>query len=342
MTSPQKAAVSRHEASSGTAWWTGRGELTVVEALPTAESIDSANRTTTATRPGSTRWDRRSPTCEHLRDPDRSGTDDDDEEDREDAQEHRKNDLHRNLLRLLLRPLTAPHAQLTRLLPEHPRDRDAEAIRLDESRDERLDLDDARAFRKIGERLRPRTPELDLLEYPGELGCQRPRRVVGHLRQAGIEAQAGLDADREHVQGVRSRALHRRLSLQARVVHEQIGQPVAEGRQQPEEDRALAGPGHEPDQQPEAAEPERAGRLQGQDAFQVPRRDVARQVQSPPQALWGTHGRDPGPDPAQTCEYGPPEPLARWALGQWDGVRDLERSAGELQGPGHAGCRRGR
>src|SRR2546423_12595648 len=104
MTSPQKAALSRHEASSGTACWTGRGEVRVAQALPTAESIESANRTTTATRPASTREDRRSPMDEHLRDPHRSGPDDDDEEDREDAEEYRKDDLDWNLLRLLLRP----------------------------------------------------------------------------------------------------------------------------------------------------------------------------------------------------------------------------------------------
>src|SRR4051794_25984173 len=169
MTSPQKATVSTHEASSGTARCTGRGAVRVVQALPTAESIDSANRTTTATRPASTRGDRRSPMDEHLRDPDRSRTDDQDEEDREDAEQHRENDLHRNLLRLLLRSLTAPDAQLGRLLPEHPRDGDAEAVRLDESRDERLDLDDVRAFGEIAERLHPRTAELDLLQDPGEL-----------------------------------------------------------------------------------------------------------------------------------------------------------------------------
>src|ERR671932_301313 len=139
-TRAQKTTVSTLEASSSAAWGTGMAEVTVTQALPTAESMDSANRTTTVTRPASTRSGRGSAMDEHLGDPDRAGTDDDDEEDREDADEDREDDLHRDLLRLLLRPLTTAHPQLARLLSEHARDGDAEPVGLDQRGHERLDL----------------------------------------------------------------------------------------------------------------------------------------------------------------------------------------------------------
>src|SRR4029453_1405114 len=104
-----KAAVSREETSSRAAWCTGRFEVAVTQALPTAESVDSVKRTTTATRARSMRPAPCPPMSAHLRDPDRSGPDDDDEEDREDADQDREDDLHGNLLCLLLRPLTSPH-----------------------------------------------------------------------------------------------------------------------------------------------------------------------------------------------------------------------------------------
>src|SRR5919202_911428 len=198
-TRAQKTTVSTLEASSSAAWGTGRAEVTVTQALPTAESIDSANRTTTAMRPASTRRGRGSAMDEHLGDPDRAGTDHDDEEDREDADQDREDDLHGDLLRLLLRALTTAHPQLARLLAEHAGDGHAEPVRLDQGGDERLDLVDVAALGDIRERLHARAAELNLLEHPGELRRQRPRGVVGPLPQAGVEAQAGLDAESQPV-----------------------------------------------------------------------------------------------------------------------------------------------
>src|SRR5438309_1095404 len=163
-TRAQKAAVSMLEASSSAACRIGTAAVTVTQALPLAESIDRANRTTTATRPMSRGRDAGSAMNEDLGDPNRTGTDDDDEEDREDEEQDREKDLHGDLLRLLLCSLTPAHPQLARLLAEDAGDGDAESVCLDEGGHERLDLVDVGALREIGERLIARAAELDLLQ----------------------------------------------------------------------------------------------------------------------------------------------------------------------------------
>src|SRR5438067_1856786 len=73
-------------------------------------------------------------------DVDDRGPDDDDEERGEDAEHHGNEHLHRCLLRLLLRELTALDAHLVGLGAEHAPDRDTEGVGLEDGEHERAHL----------------------------------------------------------------------------------------------------------------------------------------------------------------------------------------------------------
>ena len=83
-------------------------------------------------RPGGS--DCRSEAREHPHDPDDAGADDDDHQRREDAEQHREEDLDRHLLGLLLGPLTAHQPHLLGLLAQHVGDRAGRAGRPGRSR----------------------------------------------------------------------------------------------------------------------------------------------------------------------------------------------------------------
>src|SRR4051794_36418263 len=133
---------------------------------------------------------------------DARGTDDNDEQRWEDAEDEREKDLHRHLLSLLLRPLGAFDTHLGGLDPQHVGNRHAERVRLHHRRHESPKLGDRRPFTEGSHSVRPSRADLHLLKDAEELLGQWAGRVARHLGQRGIETEACLDGDRQQVEGV--------------------------------------------------------------------------------------------------------------------------------------------
>ena len=70
--------------------------------------------------------------------------------------------------------------------------------------------------------------DLHLAQHPGELLCERPGRVAGHLLKGGVEAEAGLDRDRQQVDRVREALLDLVLPVVGALVEEHVRSEVAE------------------------------------------------------------------------------------------------------------------
>ena len=90
--------------------------------------------------------------------------------------------------------------------PQDLGDRDAEGVGLHHRTDERLQVVDVRALGQAAQGFRAALSELHLTEDPGELLGERPAGVAGHLLNGGVEAEAGLHADRQQVDGIGQRA----------------------------------------------------------------------------------------------------------------------------------------
>ncbi len=169
---------------------------------PATSATASSGR---ASRGGRARPPRARPALSAARTPRRCGAarpDHDDEQRRQDPEHDREEDLDRDLLRLLLGELTPHEPHLEDCSRSTDGDGQAEAVGLDERRDEVLGLRDGGAVRQGGERLAPRLADLDLRQDAGELTGDRARHGAGHLEQRGVEALARLDAHGEHVERV--------------------------------------------------------------------------------------------------------------------------------------------
>ena len=69
------------------------------------------------------------------------------------------------------------------------------------------DVGDVGALAERAQRVGAALADLHLAEHPGELLGQRALGVAGHLLDRGVEAEAGLDADGQQVDGVGQVAL---------------------------------------------------------------------------------------------------------------------------------------
>ena len=83
------------------------------------------------------------------------------------------------------------------------------------------------------QRFRATLADLHLPQQPGELLGQRALGVAGHLLHGGVEAEAGLHADRHQVDGVGQVALHLVGAVVAALVEVEVGHEEAE--HQPDE-----------------------------------------------------------------------------------------------------------
>ena len=99
----------------------------------------------------------------------------DDEQRREDAEHHRDEHLHRRLLRLLLGQLAALDPHLVGLGPQHPADRHAERVGLEDGEHERAHLGHVGALVEGPHGVGPAGAGPDLAEHAGELLGQRAR-----------------------------------------------------------------------------------------------------------------------------------------------------------------------
>ena len=127
---------------------------------------------------------------------------DDDEQRREDAEHHRDQHLHRRLLGLLLGQLAALDAHLVGLGPQHPADRHAEGVGLEDGEHERPELGDVGAGVEGAHGVGPAGAGPHLAEHAGELVGERPGHGGDGAVERLLEAEAGLDADDEQVEDV--------------------------------------------------------------------------------------------------------------------------------------------
>ena len=84
---------------------------------------------------------------------------------------------------------------------------DAEGVGLHHGADEGADVGDVGALAQRAQRVGAALADLHLAQHAGELLGQRALGVAGHLLDRGVEAEAGLDADGEQVDGVGEVAL---------------------------------------------------------------------------------------------------------------------------------------
>ena len=165
----------------------------------------------------------------------RAGPEDDDEHRREDAADEREEHLDRRLGCHLLRALAALDAQLLGLDLEDARDRDAELLGLDDRADEARERGHLHARDHLAQGVAPGLADADLRERAPELVGERPVRLLDDLAERGVEAEAGLDRDRQQVERVRDRQEDRLLALpdpprEPVVRHEEAEDQAAEHR----------------------------------------------------------------------------------------------------------------
>ena len=99
-----------------------------------------------------------------------------------------------------------PH--LRGLDAQHVGDRDAERVGLHHRGDEAAQLGHVGALAEGAHRVGAARADLHLLQHAEELLGERARRVAGDLGERGVEAQAGLDRDRQQVERVGQLAPH--------------------------------------------------------------------------------------------------------------------------------------
>ena len=80
------------------------------------------------------------------------------------------------------------------------------------------------------QRVHPGPADLHLLQHPGELAGERPSAVPGDLRQRGVEAEPGLDADGQRVEDVGQRPPDALLPALGQVVDDHVRDEEAQRR----------------------------------------------------------------------------------------------------------------
>ena len=137
---------------------------------------------------------------ESVVDRDHRRAEEDDEQRGEDARQEREDNLHRDLLCLLFCALPALRAHLGSLHVKHLGDGDTEDVGLDHRQDERLELGDARSVTQVAQRVGAALAELHLLKHAVELLAERPALLAGDARKRCVEAETGLNRDRQEVE----------------------------------------------------------------------------------------------------------------------------------------------
>src|SRR6266540_3704033 len=127
---------------------------------------------------------------------------DDEEHRREDEEDGREEHLDRGLHRSLLGRCLAPQPCVRGLDAKNPAERRTELIGLNQRAGERRELLCVHALGKALERLRTALADAHLRQSQAELLGERPFHVLVDLGQRRIEAESGLDADREQVERV--------------------------------------------------------------------------------------------------------------------------------------------
>ena len=155
-----------------------------------------------------------------------------DEQRREDAEHHRDQHLDRRLLRPLLGQLTALDAHLVGLGAQHAADRHAERVGLEDGEHERADLGDVGPGLQGSHGVGPRRAGSHLAEHAAELVGQRARHRGDRAVERLLEAEAGLDADREQVEDVGQLVAQLVLALLDPAVEHGVGAEDADQREQ--------------------------------------------------------------------------------------------------------------
>ena len=142
------------------------------------------------------------PWAEVLVDADRRRAQDHDEQAGHDAEHHGEQDLDRQLHRLLLGVLPPLQPQLGRLHLHRLSDGHAELLGLGQGHDELPELGELHAVGHGEERVPAPHAGPDVLAHAGELGGERSLAGDGQAGDGGVETEAGLDGDRELIDGV--------------------------------------------------------------------------------------------------------------------------------------------
>src|SRR3989441_612188 len=125
-----------------------------------------------------------------------------DEERGEDTADRRQHDEDRGPCRLLLGALAALGTQRLRLDAQHLRHRHTELVGLNDRGDEALQLLYIDALADPPQRFLTGLADALLASGAFELVAQGSLHLLGYLHESGIEAEAGLDRDREQVERV--------------------------------------------------------------------------------------------------------------------------------------------
>jgi hypothetical protein len=170
------------------------------------------------------------------------------------------------------------------LLTQHVRDRHTQLGGLDDDGAERPQLVDVRTLAERPQSVHTRPSNLHLLEDAGELAGHRSAAVPGELGQGGVEAQTGLDADRQRIEDVGQRAGDLLLPVVRELVDDQVGgEEPADGAEHSAAERAQATAEEQPDDGADDAEDDQAEALDLEDAIDRPVRRVTRVVEPPTQ-----------------------------------------------------------
>src|SRR5512143_645340 len=154
-----------------------------------------------------------------------------DQKGREYEQGEREDELDSGLRSGLLGQLAPLRPKRVRMHAQRARQARAQLVRLDEQGRQRLDVLDARPLAQVPERLCPGFARSYLAADDRELARQHVFRelfFLAYLYYRGVQAEPGLDADRQEVEHVRQRMEDVRLPFLQPVVQPQVRQ------QQPE------------------------------------------------------------------------------------------------------------
>src|SRR5438270_9466108 len=131
-----------------------------------------------------------------------------DEDRGKDATDHGEEHFHGSLGGRLFCSLAALDAQLVRLNLENLGDRHAELLGLDDSTDEVVDWLRVRPLGDVAQRVATGAAHSNLGQRLTEFLDERSLHLLDDLRECGVEAKAGLDGDRQKVEGIRQLETH--------------------------------------------------------------------------------------------------------------------------------------
>ena len=198
---------------------------------------------------------------------------------------------------------------------DRPRDGHPGALRVQDAPHQRVEVLDARRVRHLLQRVCARAAKLDLAQSPRDEQSERSFLVAHQLLERPVKAEAGLHADRHHVECVRQHRLQLGPALVYQLVEPQDGQvePDRHSDEKCQADRDRCRDQHT-DRNPERAQSRGCRDAQRLQACRVETKGVTDEIELPAEVLGLCRWGQPVHLPCEPAPAGREEPFTQGFL----------------------------